>query len=300
MPEAKGGAGLTLGDALSLLIVAGRYGLPAPLGETMLATVLLQRSGIELPEGVLTVAGYNETDAIAGKADGDGFVLTGTARRVPWARAAAAIAVLFTADGVTRVALVAPAACRLAEGRNLAGEPRDDVTFDGARVTGARVSALSREEAKSLGAVVRSAQIAGALQTTLELGVAYANDRVQFGKPIGKFQAVQQNLAVLAGQAAAAGAAADAAIEAAEKDLEALAIAVAKVRTGEAAGIGAGIAHQVHGAIGFTKEHALHHSTLRLYAWRDEFGNEAYWSRRLGDRVAAAGADRLWATITAI
>ena len=122
---------------------------------------------------------------------------------------------------------------------------------------------------------------------------------MQFGRPIGRFQAIQQNLAVLAGQAAAATAAAEAAIEVAVRDLGSPLVAAAKIRTGEAAGIGASIAHQVHGAIGFTQEHRLHYSTRRLWSWRDEFGNEAYWARRLGGVVAAAGADRLWHGITA-
>jgi acyl-CoA dehydrogenase len=137
------------------------------------------------------------------------------------------------------------------------------------------------------------------MQRLLASSVQYAQERVQFGRPIGKFQAVQQNLAALAGQAAAAIAAADGAIEAAARDLRSPLIAAGKIRTGEAAGIGAAIAHQVHGAIGFTQEHSLHYSTRRLWSWRDEFGNEAEWSRRLGIRVAKAGADGLWTMITA-
>ena len=127
----------------------------------------------------------------------------------------------------------------------------------------------------------------------------YAQDRVQFGRPIGKFQAVQQNLAVLAGQAAAATAAADLAAEAIGDAIRVLPIAAAKARTGEAAGIGAAIAHQVHGAIGFTFEHSLHFLTRRLWSWRDEFGNEAEWNRLVGRHMAGAGADRLWAEIVA-
>ena len=92
---------------------------------------------------------------------------------------------------------------------------------------------------------------------------------------------------------------AEAAIEAAATDLDSPAVAAAKIRAGEAAGIGAAIAHQMHGAMGFTQEHRLHYWTRRLWSWRDEFGNEAYWARRLGGAVAAAGADRLWYGITA-
>jgi len=128
--------------------------------------------------------------------------------------------------------------------------------------------------------------------------VRYASERVQFGRPIGRFQAVQQNLAVLAGQAAAATAAAEAAIEATAQGFASHAIAAAKIRAGEAASLGAAIAHQVHGAIGFTQEYPLNRLTRRLWSWRDEFGNETHWARVLGGAVAAAGAERLWTGIT--
>ena len=71
------------------------------------------------------------------------------------------------------------------------------------------------------------------------------------------------------------------------------------MRGGEAAGTGAAIAHQVHGAMGFTYEHSLHHATRRLWSWREEFGNEAVWAARLGRMVAERGADGLWPFITA-
>jgi len=167
------------------------------------------------------------------------------------------------------------------------------------RCTQGAFSDLDAGALRAMGAVMRSAQMAGALQCILAASVQYAGERVQFGRPIGRFQAVQQNLAVLAGQVAAATAAAEAAIEAAATNLSSIAVAAAKIRAGEAAGIGAAIAHQVHGAIGFTQEHRLHYSTRRLWSWRDEFGNEAWWSRSLGSRVAAAGPDGLWPFITA-
>jgi len=167
------------------------------------------------------------------------------------------------------------------------------------RCTQGAFSDLDAGALRAMGAVMRSAQMAGALQRILEASVQYAIERVQFGRPIGRFQAVQQNLAVLAGQAAAATAAAEAAIEAAANNLDSIAVAAAKIRAGEAAGIGAAIAHQVHGAIGFTQEHRLHYSTRRLWSWRDEFGNEAYWARQLGGKVAAAGADCLWQNLSA-
>jgi acyl-CoA dehydrogenase len=299
VPESAGGAGLEMADALSLLICAGRHSLPAPLAETMLAGWLLSTAGIAIPEGPLTVAPVRDGDALAAKRDGAGWRIEGTATRIPWARQCGTIAVLAEGGGNSVVALVAAADCAVEEGHNVAGEPREDLVFGGTKTLRAGTSPISAGALRALGAVMRSAQIAGALQRVLETSVQYARERVQFGRAIGRFQAVQQNLAVLAGQTAAATAAAEAAIEAAPRDLASLAVAAAKIRAGEAAGIGAAIAHQVHGAIGFTQEHRLHYSTRRLWSWRDEFGNEAYWSRWLGARVAAAGAERLWQGITA-
>jgi acyl-CoA dehydrogenase len=123
---------------------------------------------------------------------------------------------------------------------------------------------------------------------------------VQFGRPIGKFQAVQHMLALLAGHAAAAGAAADAAIDAGAIRPSEFAVAVAKARIGEAAGKGAEIAHQIHAAMGYTREHNLHFVSRRLWAWRDEFGNETHWQMRLGRLVARQGADALWPMLTAL
>ena len=75
--------------------------------------------------------------------------------------------------------------------------------------------------------------------------------------------------------------------------------ASAKIRSAEAAQEGAAIAHQVHGAIGFTKEHVLHRFTLRLLSWRDDFGNESHWAVELGNLVAARGANEFWPLVAA-
>jgi acyl-CoA dehydrogenase len=298
VPEGAGGAGLELPDALSLLIVAGRHAAPVPLAETMLAGWLLSSAGIAMPAGPLAVAPVRDEELPVARQEGGAWRLDGKASRVPWASQAAAIAVLARSGKACVAALVAPGDCRVTRGANVAGEPRDEVEFPGARCAAAPTR-LDEHALFALGAVMRSAQMAGALQRVLEASVTYAGERVQFGRPIGRFQAVQQNLAVLAGQAAAATAAAEAAIEAAARDLHALPVAAAKIRAGEAAGIGAAIAHQVHGAIGFTQEHTLHYATRRLWSWRDEFGSEAWWSRRLGGEIAAKGADGLWQFITA-
>ena len=119
--------------------------------------------------------------------------------------------------------------------------------------------------------------MSGALKRAMDLAVGYAQERVQFDRPISKFQVVKQNLAVLAGQTAAAVAVANVGIEALGKataERETFLIGVAKTRVGKAATLAYEIAHQVHGAIGFTKEYALQLSTRRLWSWREEFGSE--------------------------
>jgi acyl-CoA dehydrogenase len=296
VPEALGGAGAEMGDGFGVLRIAGHFAAPVPLAETLLAGWLLARAGIAVPAGPLTIAPVHADGRIALGADGR---LKGRARLVPFARNAGHIAVLARRDGATMAALVAAQGLAIKHGTSLAGEPRDDVSFDGALPLATAPVAADEDLLGAVGAAARLQQIAGALERILDQSVQYALDRTQFGRPIAKFQAVQHNLAILAGEVAAAGAAADIAAEAcAGPDIVLRDIAIGKVRGGEAAGAGAAVAHQVHGAMGFTYEHSLHHATRRLWAWREEFGNEAAWAERLGHMVAQAGADELWPFVT--
>jgi acyl-CoA dehydrogenase len=146
-------------------------------------------------------------------------------------------------------------------------------------------------------ALLRAAQMAGAMQRALELAIEHANTRVQFGRAIGKFQAVQQMLAQLASHTAAAAAAVDLGADGLAAKDGLLEAAVAKSRAGEAAGIAAEISHQVIGAMGFTLEHPLHRYTRRLWSWRDEYGNEAFWNARLGEAAIGAGGSGAWSLI---
>jgi acyl-CoA dehydrogenase len=151
---------------------------------------------------------------------------------------------------------------------------------------------------RPLGAFIRVALSAGALDAALAMSIEHVNTRQQFGKPLAKFQAVQQSLAVFAVEAAAvnvAGAAAAAALDRGDATFE---IAAAKLRTNIAIGISTGIAHQVHGAIGFTEEYPLHPLTRSLMRWRSECGTDAYWAGILGDLACANGGAGLWAEMT--
>jgi acyl-CoA dehydrogenase len=301
VPEAQGGSGGSLADGFEILRVAGRFAAPIPLAETLLAGWLLSRAGISSPARPMTIAPVRPGDRITLNADG---TLSGRARGVPFAAGSQHLAVLATGATGPSVALVETEACRLAEGVSLAGDPLNVVTFDHAQAVRAApaVDGFDQTSLLLMGATVRSVETAGALEAILTLSVDYANERVAFERPIGKFQAVQHNLARLAGEVAAAMVASGSAANAiantnAFDDAVFLEAAAAKIRSAEAADAGSTIAHQVHGAIGFTLEHILHRFTLRMLAWRDDFGSESYWAVALGNRVAARGASDFWPLI---
>ena len=302
LADAAAGEAATFGDAAVIVRCAGRSAVPLPLAETLLAGWLLSGSGLAVPEGPLTIAPTDRGSTLSlAPADG-GWRLSGGVRAVPWGRAVRAVALVVDAAHGPLVALVDPADGELHDGHNLAGEPRDDLTFSDLALPGDRVApagaGIDGRALRRRGALMRALQMAGALERVLARTVAYASDRVQFGRPIARFQAIQHQLAELASEVAAAGAAVDAAVAAVERGEAGFALAAAKARAGEAAGRACAIAHQVHGAIGFTYEYDLNHSTRRLWSWRDEFGRESEWTRELGHDVMAAGAEALWSLLT--
>ena len=298
-PAHLGGAELSLAEGLALLRLVGEHAVPVPLAETLIATWLLGGAGAEeVPEGPLSLLVADE--GLDVETDGSGQVLTGRLERVPFAPVAGRVLVVLPEDAGATLVLIDPAG-RLAEpGVNLAGEPLADLVLEGLRPDAGACYRTGRDAGsiRALMALTRALMISGAMSSILDLATAYALERSQFGRPIAKFQAVQQQLAVLAGEVAASIRAADGALEALGTPDELVEIAVAKARAGEAAGRGAEIAHQVHGAMGFTHEHRLHHRTRRLWTWRDEHGHEGYWQAWLGRRIAAVGADDLWAFVS--
>ena len=159
--------------------------------------------------------------------------------------------------------------------------------------------AVGEDDLLVAGALTRALLMAGALERVLELTIDHVSTRVQFGRPLAKFQAIQQAIAQLAGEVAAASAAADHAADAWDTGDLRLAVAVARARIGEAAGKATAIAQQLHGAIGFTREHALHRFTTALWAWRDEYGTQGFWTREVGRSALAAGRGGFWPMVAA-
>jgi acyl-CoA dehydrogenase len=299
VPEMQGGAGADLADGFAVLREAGRFAVALPLAETLLAGWLLARAGIASPKGAMTCGPTRDGERLTLAGNG---TLSGALRAVPFAKSAKHLAVLARREaGGSAVALVEAAQARVGEGTSIGGDPLNTLSFNGARPSSVKDAPAGVDEQAMLlmGAAARAMQMAGALEAILDLSVAYANERIAFERAIAKFQAVQHNLARLAGEVAVAIAAAGSAADAiantpAFDEAVFLEAASAKIRVGEAATEGAAIAHQVLGANGFTMEHTLHRFTRRLWAWRDDFGNESFWAVKLGHLVAAKGADELW------
>jgi len=293
VPELAGGAGLLWTDIQAVFRTLGEYVAPVPLGETMVAAWMLGISGIkQLPDGPLALA----TTIVAIDEDG---LLTGRDPLVAWAGVAEHIVVVAERRDERFLCLVKTSSTRLESQETIGRIPSAQLTLKKVSpVWAATVTNLNELGLLPHLATLRVLQMSGALNRMLALCVDYGNTRTQFGRPIGKFQAIQHMIAELASQAAAAQVAGTYACRKIDAGDAALGASVAKTQVGGAAGLAASIAHQVFGAIGVTDEHELHYYTRRLWQWRAEAGSEHWWSERLGRQVLARGGTALWPSIT--
>ena len=291
VPEALGGVGGSWFDAGILFKAIGKYQAPIPLAENIVAGHLLGLGGIPLPD-----------DSIVTILDGEFSIkdnkLSGISKRTPFGSSATHGVALINDKSSSKVILLSIPKDSISNDKNLALESRSNIDFMDVEILSSSEILFSSDYILKIGALMRSCQIAGGLEFLLDQSVKYANDRIQFGRPIAKFQAIQQELAVLATHVAASGVAADYASSSMDDGCEDLAIASAKSRVDDAVSIGASIAHQVHGAIGFTYEHGLHFATRRLWSWRAEYGSGSYWAKSIGQKAVASGSKNFWPSIT--
>jgi acyl-CoA dehydrogenase len=295
VPEHAGGVGGSVAEACAVLEQVGRYAAPLPVAETgLLAGWLLTAAGLPVPTGPATTAPAHDLTFRSG-------ALVGRVPRVPWARRAARV--VFLVDdgdsGGCHIVAVDPASARIEPGTNLAGEPRDTVHLDRV-VPDEAAPARPGVDADALvlrGALSRAALIAGAAGRIRDITVAYTNERVQFGRPVARFQAVAAHLVRIAEQTEAVRMAARVAAANARDEPAFVDVAAAKSVASEAAGVIAAAAHQATGAMGMTREYELGRLTRRLWSWREEYGGERAWTTRLGALLAEEGASQLWPTI---
>ncbi len=300
LPESQGGVAADLPVMTEILKLTAAYALPAPAAEAMLlAPWLVTLTDSELPDGLITVA--PSAGELELRPHGDEWLLDGEIRRVPAGRHADGLLTVIAEGGGEWLLRLSAEQWQVAEAANLAGEARDTLSFTAQPLATDQRTAVPVGTAQKLwrlGALARSAQLVGALRRAQALSHTYVQERSQFGRPLAKFQAIQQQLALLAADLEAASVMTGlAAMGFAAGDRGD--VAAAKIQAGQAAGMGARIAHQVHGAMGFTQEYPLHHATRRLWSWREEYGSETHWAHLMGEQLVALGADELWPWLTA-
>ncbi|HLS77657.1 MAG TPA: acyl-CoA dehydrogenase family protein [Nocardia sp.] len=311
IPEEHGGSGGSTADALSVLhAVVGRGALTMLLEHTLLAGRLVAECTAAPPSGPATmaVAGADcritrdggAPDATPPTPDA---VLDGSVTGVVHATGAGILVVVLPgvdedADERPTVALVATDApgVTVEPGSDLLGAPFDDIRFDAAPAR-LFVSPVSTAELRRRGALAYAVALTAAAGTVRERTLRYAAERVQFGRPLAAFQAVQQRLAGLAARTALMETATAAAIADADSALARTSIAAAKAVTSAAAREIAAAGHQIHGAIGFTAEYELGRSTTALWNWRERYGSERFWARELAAQILDEGADP-WDLVT--
>ena len=268
VPEERGGAGLSPADVQPLIVACGEYLLPPAFGHTMVARMLIATAGCDVPGGPIIL----------------------------WPQ---------TLDGRLR-SLVGPAACEAALAlvqcgdafalRRLLATPQVE---DGFGVVTTAVEdgppllefAAPGIDLMAMAAALTACAMVGAMSRMLGMTLNHANDRQQFGRPLGKFQAIQHQLAVAAEQVALAGAAARGPFVERGAAFDPVRVAIAKLVANQAADVLCAVAHSVHGAIGISEEHDLQLYSRRLRRWQQSFGSDAFWARRIGTaRLADSSA----------
>jgi len=263
-----GGAGLRLHAVFGLWALCGSHLLPVPLGETMLARTLLHRAGCTPPPGPIALA--------QARRHADGSV---HCAHVPLGRVAEHVLVQHAHGWLL---LPAAQATRASAVFSLDAPMRWSAAHAAAHTP---LPIALPTPLQTLHACLLAAYMAGALLHVLQRTLQYANERQQFGRPIGKFQAVQHQCAVMSEQVYAAHMAAHMGTYTAEEGSfwpDPLRAAIAKARCSQAALAVCEIAHAVHGAIGFTQEYDLQLYTRRLHAWRLAAGSESHWHAAAG------------------
>jgi len=270
VPESLGGAGLTLADAWPILFCMGRHALPLPYAHSMLARAWLRHHAKEAPEGSLTFAPFQVV------ADGEGltahavsfglvadWVLVQEGKQVWLLPTAEATVTPSGGHGTLDATLCWPASVAQ---RSLLGQ-------------------WDRPQFRDLLALSVAVLIAGASDRVFEMMLAHANQREQFGKPIGRFQAVQQQISEVAELVFGVRMATEMACRSNDWQPAPMLAALAKTQASQAVARVTAVAHAVHGAIGVTHEYDLQLFTRRLNEWARAGGGQNFWAEQLGREV---------------
>ena len=305
VPEEAGGVGGSLALGFNLIRLAASYAVPVPLADTLVANLVLAESGLDLADtwAALVFDGGQLPVVDIGR-------VLGVISHAPGVISESLLVVPVADGGLVRIATFAADHLNVEPEESLAGEPRARVTLENAAPVQLSpvMDSMSDDGLRQFCALVRACQMAGAFEKITDLTVGYVKERQQFGRPLGKFQAIQHKVADIAGESALSNATVEQAIRVLSEhqepfngdDLIFLPVATAKVVTSEGAATVSRLAHQAHGAMGFSFEYPLQQYSRRVWSWREEYGSEFYWSERLGMSVAGelghadAGAPQVW------
>jgi acyl-CoA dehydrogenase len=299
--DAVGGSGGELTDVLDAVDAVSAVAACTPLIEHGLAGWLVAEAGVELPTGTGTIGLERGAGIITVTEVGGQERIDGTLRAVPWAPEADWLSTLIVTDRGTSVAVVdmTDAGVTVRGGSDLSGVPLGDVIFDRVRMLSHRACSVQPRTVQDRGALIYAAAMAAAARAVCDATAAYTTERTQFGRPLSKFQAIQQRLAQLASTTALmeqAVADANAAVASGDSGAD-VALAAAKLTASSSARAVAAAGHQLHGAIGYTSEHALGRHTMSLLSWRDRWGNEDYWAEVVAAAVLDDGPG-VWGVVT--
>lgn len=294
--EKIGGAGGDVEDLLSIYQLVGKYAVPVPFVEYTISNSFLELAQMPITNRKVTYA-INKNEKLTLK---ENQTISGKLTNIPWARHVDELVTIATGAGGNYLVKVAIEDTIVAPQINLASEPRDTVLLQNVKVLQKSITALTAKQLDAMvnmDAAAKVALLAGMIEKVRDLTVQYTKTREQFGRPIHRFQLVQQHLALLVGESVIIRTAVENMIAAITENRLQNEIALARIRVDEAIKIVATTAHQVHGAIGVTHEHNLHQFTRRLWSYREEGVTQKEWSQCFAKKLIQSN-ENLWEILT--
>ena len=285
------GSNLSFNSILPVIQLSTKMGIPLPLTETIISNYLFSELDIKPPNGMVTFAIESKNIKILnGKISGNLF-------SVPYLNLTDQIIIIQDIDGIKKFIFIKNIDGEKEAKKNFLSEPRYNLNIENCKII--EIKELNKNiDFNQIGSIIRSAQMVGAMEKVIDLSIEYCSQRVQFGRSLSKFQAIQHQISEMAVELSASTAALSTLTNTDELDFKIQDVAVLKIRAGIAAGKLIAMSHQVHGAMGFTKEYELAYFTRNLNSWRNDFGNETYWQNILGKHFLEKNNLNLWEYLT--
>ena len=285
------GSALPFNSILPVIQMSAKMGVPLPFTETIICNYLFSELNFEPPNGMITFALDTKNIKISNNK------ISGDLLSVPYLNLTNQITLIQEIHGIFHFIFIENTNGDLKSRKNFLSEPRFDLSIKDCKILKTKKLNLDINF-NNIGSIIRSAQMVGSMEKIINLSIEYCSQRVQFGRSLSKFQAIQHQISEMAVELAASNAALSS-LQVINEPMPKLDdIAILKIRTGIAAGKLITISHQVHGAMGFTKEYELSYFTKNLHSWRNDFGNETYWQNILGKSFLEKTNLSLWEYLT--